>query len=150
MLNSFHNSYLTIKSVNIYHMLQACGLGGSFGRQEAILPCCIFTYSDREWTEPLKQNIFKRCVLRTSCLQMTCRYTHKTPYLLLIKRLVETQTSTAAQPDAGWSRQVVWWDGRRKGGEMGGWWWWWRGGGGRQAGRHTLFPSSCDAMIRRH
>jgi len=81
MGNYFCTSQLTIKSVNIYHLPQAWKRDGSFGRQEATLPCCIFAFSHREWAEPLKQNIFRRCVLRTSCLQMTCRYTHKTPYL---------------------------------------------------------------------
>lgn len=55
-----------------------------------------------EWAEAFKQNVFRGFVLRTSCLQMTCRYTHKPPAPLvsplLIKRLVEAQTSSAAQP----------------------------------------------------
>lgn len=40
-------------------MPQACGYDSYFGRKEAILPGCIFAYSDGEWAEPLKQNIFR-------------------------------------------------------------------------------------------
>lgn len=40
-------------------MSQACGYNSYFGRKEDILPGCIFAYSDGEWAEPLKQNIFR-------------------------------------------------------------------------------------------
>lgn len=90
--------------------------GGHF----AMLHICLFRWG---MGRTCQAEHIQGCVLRTSCLQMTCRYTlnhHRhppLPNLLLIKRLVETQTSAAAQrlqPDAGWRRQVVWGDGRRK------------------------------------
>ena len=144
---------MTIKSVNIYHAPQACGWDGSFGRQEAILPCCTFAYSDGEWAEPLKQNIFSGArFLRTSCLQMTCRYTHNPPPPHTHTHTPALDKETCWNPDKrGCSATLT----RCRMEETGCEGRWKRGGGrsgrrGGQAGRHTLSPCPCDAMIRRH